>query len=178
MFFLIFILSFINTHAQQKINSANEYQLKLAYIYNFTKFIEWPESKLKESDTFNICTVNFNPFSNEINKTFANKFIQNKNTVIMNIDDTQIDNLKQCNLIFYNKKVPNYSSLLRTINSNVLTIGEDPIFQKAGGIINFVITDTNLLRFEINNDLANKANLKISSKLLSIATIYKNNLEQ
>ena len=53
-------------------------------------------------------------------------------------------------------------------DSNVLSVGEMDGFAKRGGIINLVkIAET--IRFEINNDAAGQAQIKISSQLLKIA---------
>jgi hypothetical protein len=50
----------------------------------------------------------------------------------------------------------------------VLTVGESPDFLRQGGIINFVLEDGKV-RFEINQDAATQADLRISSRLLRLA---------
>ena len=55
---------------------------------------------------------------------------------------------------------------------NVLTVGEDGAFTQCGGIINFVKED-NRVRFEVNVTAAERAGLKISSRLLALARIVK-----
>jgi hypothetical protein len=50
----------------------------------------------------------------------------------------------------------------------VLTVGETERFTQTGGMINFIM-EGNKIRFEINDETAKKAGLKISSKLLSLA---------
>jgi hypothetical protein len=51
----------------------------------------------------------------------------------------------------------------------VLTVGEGEAFADAGGTISFVIVD-NVVRFVINVTAGEKAGLRLSSRLLAIAT--------
>ena len=51
-----------------------------------------------------------------------------------------------------------------------MTVGNAPGFTRQGGIINFIMQD-NRVRFEINPEAADRAGLRISSKLLQLATI-------
>ena len=57
-------------------------------------------------------------------------------------------------------------------NKPVLTVGETDAFMRAGGVIRFYLDDGRV-RFEINPDAAARAGVKVSSKLLNLARIYK-----
>jgi dihydroxyacid dehydratase/phosphogluconate dehydratase len=61
--------------------------------------------------------------------------------------------------------------------SPVLTIGEHVPFSRLGGIIAF-IRDGNRVRFEINADAAERAGLQVSSKLLRLAAVWRENPPQ
>jgi hypothetical protein len=54
--------------------------------------------------------------------------------------------------------------------SNTLTVGESDGFAAMGGIINLVV-EGDKIRFEVNPAAADRAGLKISAKLLSMAKI-------
>ena len=56
--------------------------------------------------------------------------------------------------------------------SSTLTVGETEGFATLGGIINLTVEE-NKVHFEVNLLAANRAGLKISSKLLSMAKIVK-----
>jgi hypothetical protein len=65
------------------------------------------------------------------------------------------------------------ADLLRKAGSlPVLTIGEHDGFAAAGGVIGFVVRDDRV-QFEINPDAASRADLKVSSRLLQLATIVR-----
>ena len=51
----------------------------------------------------------------------------------------------------------------------VLTVGEGATFAEAGGIISFVIEDQ-VVRFAVNLSASEKADLRLSSRMLEIAT--------
>ena len=56
--------------------------------------------------------------------------------------------------------------------SSTLTVGETEGFAEQGGIINLTVEE-NKVHFEVNPLAAERAGLKISSKLLNIAKIVK-----
>jgi len=60
------------------------------------------------------------------------------------------------------------STRLKTLP--ILTVGESEAFGRAGGIAWFRL-EGNKLRFAINLDAARRAGLKISSRLLGVATV-------
>ena len=61
--------------------------------------------------------------------------------------------------------------------SPVLTVGEHVQFSRLGGVIAF-IRDGNRVRFEINLDAADRAGLQVSSKLLRLAAVWRENPPQ
>ena len=52
--------------------------------------------------------------------------------------------------------------------AHVLTVGEADEFCRDGGIINWII-DQNRVRFDVNIDAAQSAELRVSSQLLDLA---------
>jgi len=61
--------------------------------------------------------------------------------------------------------------------SSVLLVGDSPGFAAAGGMIQFQTQD-NRIRFSINPDAAERAGLRLSSQLLSLATIIHDSSER
>ncbi len=60
-------------------------------------------------------------------------------------------------------------AILEDVKGNsVLTVGESGHFAQEGGMIGFCLEE-NKIRFEINLEAAQKAQLKISSRLLALA---------
>jgi hypothetical protein len=79
-----------------------------------------------------------------------------------------------CHILFissYEKR--HIQEILKSIKGlNILTIGDTDGFARKGIVINFY-TEGQKIRFEINLDAAKRANLTISSRLLSLARIVR-----
>lgn len=154
-------------HAQTP--APSEYQLKAAFIYNFTKFIDWPaEAFANEESPFVIGILGENPFGDYLNQATANKAI-NTHPITIQIF-RELADVKPCHLLFVNQsKMSEVPEAFKKLASfPVLTVGESGQFIEAGGIVNFV-EEARKIRFQINEPAAKAAKLKMSSKLLSLA---------
>ena len=82
--------------------------------------------------------------------------------------------MDSCHILFISAlEKERVASILKFLKSScILTISDIEGFAQSGGIINFVIEE-NKVRFEINIDAANRAGIKISSKVLKLAKIIK-----
>ncbi len=160
-------------HAEQ--SKIREYQLKAAFLYNFARFVEWPEESFTDSDdTVNLCVWGKDPFGPLLDRVIEGKTARGRGLVIKRL--TGAEEMKSCQIVFVSFSNENLlPGLLNTLgNTAVLTVGEGEGFARGGGVINFVIEEDKV-RFEINVDAADRAGLKISSKLLKLARIVKDN---
>ena len=80
--------------------------------------------------------------------------------------------MEACHILFISSsEEERLAKIIETLkDSSILTVGEVKQFAQRGGIINFIVKE-NKIRFEINVDAAERAKLKISSKLLKLAII-------
>ena len=154
--------------------SPGEYVVKAAFLYNFAKFVEWPEQAFSDDNSPIILGIlGEDPFREAI-ETIRGKAVRRRRLLVKKA--ARVEDLKGCHMIFISSsekyKLPQVLKLLD--GNNVLTIGDMEDFAKKGGIVNF-IKDGNKVRFEINIDSAKAAGLKISSKLLKLAKIVETN---
>ena len=148
---------------------SKEYQLKAAFIYNFTKFVDWPAQRSESKDSpFTIGVFGKNPFGDELNKLVQGRSVSGRPIIIKNITST--NEAVSVDLLFVsNGQEELLGKLLGAIQSaGVLTIGESKSFADYGGIINFV-TEADKIRFEINLDEAERGGLKLRAQLLKLA---------
>jgi hypothetical protein len=148
-----------------------EYPLKLAFLYNFAKFVEWPSGSFRSPDgTLAICIVGHNPFSLDIENQLRSRPAGDHSVEFVVLKTT--DALNACHIVFI--PVTEKDQATRIVRSltgaSVLTVGESEGFAVRGGIINFTVEEGNI-RFEINRRAADRAGLKISSRLLNLAKI-------
>jgi hypothetical protein len=166
---LLFVVLSGATHSfggQQ--SKPEEYQVKAVYLYNFGRFVKWPESGAKD-DAFTICVLGRDPFEVILDSTLANEKIDSHKLVAKRIANYK--EAKSCRIVFISaselSRAKEILSLLE--GSPVLTVSDMSSFVSNGGMIQFVLQD-NKVRFEVNLTAAEKAGLTLSSQLLKVAT--------
>ena len=150
-------------------SGATEYQIKAAFLYNFTRFVEWPADVFNSPDTaMQICILGENPFGEDLDTLVHNKMVAGHALRVVQL--RKAPQIKDCQILFIAAPAGSQTreALQRAQGLSVLTVGEVPGFASQGGIINFVL-ENERVRFEINDKAATEARLKISSKLLSLA---------
>jgi hypothetical protein len=163
---LFFISLGFNALAQTQ---PSEYQIKAAFLFNFAKFVEWPPDVFPGTNSpIVVGVLGNNVFGNDLEKTIRDKTINNHPFRFLEV--TSVTEAAHCQILFIS---PSEKDNLRKIvdnlhNASVLTVSETDEFIKAGGMINFMIVDSKI-RFQISDNAARKARLRISSKLLSLA---------
>ena len=161
------------TGALAQSKEASEYEVKAAFLYNFAKFVEWPPDASRDlSDPLTICIVGQDPFGTVLDEAVRGKTISGHNLVIRRLKPGQT--WKGCQIAFISSSEGKdlLSILEGSKRSGVLTVGETEGFAQLGGMINFVI-EQERVHFEVNVEDAERAGLKISSKLLSLAKIVR-----
>lgn len=148
---------------------ASEYQVKAAFIYNFAKFVEWPRNAFPNTNSPIVLGIlGKNVFGSDLEKTIRDRKVNNHPFVFKTL--TSAAEATNCHILFVSSSEKgDFAKIVSTLhNATVLTVSETDGFIKAGGMINFTFEDTKV-RFQINDEAAKKAGLKISSKLLSLA---------
>jgi len=156
----------------------DEYQVKAAFIYNFAKFVEWPPHTFKTStDPIMICVLGENPFGNVLDQAVTGKTVDGRRFLVRQLSGEQT--AAGCQILFVSSSERYRSHAIltevktgETKNGAVLTIGETDDFTMQGGVINFKI-EAGRVRLQVNVDAAERAKLRISSKLLSLAEIVR-----
>lgn len=141
-----------------------ETKIKAAYLYNFTKFVDWPDKKGK---AIQICVTGDDSLGKLLEDLASKQGGQEKFTVI---SGSKI-NPTECQILYLNGSNREVDTLLNSAKEqNILTVSDNEHFSERGGIIT-LFWDNGKIRFEINLLAVSKTNLKISSKLLELAKI-------
>lgn len=153
----------------------SEYQVKAALILNVAKFVEWPAGQFKDADDPLVFGVlGRDPFSDALEKTFRDQKVGGRHFVIRRA--ALVQELGKCQLVFVSESERDrLGPILEALGKlRALTIGEGDGFAAAGGVLGFV-REAKRIHFEINPTAAERSELKISSKLLKLARIVKEN---
>jgi hypothetical protein len=151
---------------------STEYRIKAAFLYNFTSFVTWPEEFAGQTG-FTLCVFGDDPFGVLLDR-LAGKSVKNTKLVVRRLESLAL--LDQCQLVFISEISSEQlgATLALLHRLPVLTVSDMHGFTELGGIIEFRIID-NKVRFDINLNAAESAGLTISSKLLSLATRFRQN---
>jgi len=159
-------------HAQTQ-GSLLEYQVKAAFLLNFTKFVEWPAVAFAAPDApITICVLGQDPFGTILDRTIEGENVNNHGVRARRL--LPDGDLRSCHILFISQSErERFAQIVsRLRGSSVLTVSELPGFADAGGMIEFLIEEGKA-RFYINAATAEAAGLKLSSRLLRVAKEVK-----
>ena len=141
-----------------------EYQVKAAFLFNFTKFVQWPSTAFADANSpFLICIFGSDPFGRALDDIIEGESVQGHKITVQRINT---ETPQACHVLYSSENtMPPWSI---PASSSVLTVGEGDRILSHGGVIAFVI-DNGRVRFDISVKAASKQGLKLSSKLLSVA---------
>ena len=171
---ILFAALSLSQHAGAESNAPSEYQVKAAFLYNFLKFVEWPERHSTVSNALiTLCILGNDPFGNIMNG-FKDKQVAGKKIFLRQMRSTS--GIRDCEALFISGSEKGDVEAIAELASglHILTIGDTERFAQKGVIINMFM-ENNKVRFEINIDAAKQAGLRIDSRLLNLATIVRSN---
>ena len=145
-------------------------KIKAVFLYNFTKYIEWP--KEERSGKFVFGVLGNSPLYTELSNMSKTKKVNGSPIEVKKFNSP--NEINGCHVIY----VPPASSgkwtevLKKVSGKSTLLVSEKPGLAKQGAIINFVVKD-NRQKFELNLSNAQKHELKVSSSLEALAIVVK-----
>lgn len=152
---------------------SQEYKVKAAFIQKLIQFVDWPGNAFEgDQSPIVICVLGENRFGDALEEAVRGKVINGRSVSVTY--RARGEEMPRCQVLFVSSSENGrLEEIFRAVDGKpVLTIGEGEEFPAAGGTIRFYLEEKKL-RFEINPRSAEKARLTISSKLMSLARIYK-----
>lgn len=171
-FILVFFCPFASIHgAPDEPRPINE--VKAAFIYQFTKFISWPDACFETKNSpFVICVIGNDDIVKHLRATVEGKKANDHKYEVVHLKDVKEG--PKCHIVFMaTSSNPNDRGWANRYEApGTLTICSSERFTRNGGIMR-LFEDDNTLKMEINVDAAKRAKLKISSKLLNLVEIVR-----
>jgi hypothetical protein len=150
-----------------------EYQVKAAYMANFSKFVDWP-AKAAKGESFNICVLGQDPFGPVLDAAVAGATVDGVPVAAKRISRPQ--DALNCRVLFISSSEDSQwkeiQAALRQLS--VLTVSDMHEFARRGGIVQFIL-DGNRVRFEVNLAATGPPGLTLSSELLKLAVNVRRN---
>lgn len=146
----------------------DEYKVKAAFVYNLTKYIEWPQS----SRGLRIGVVGKGPIGELLRQMLEGK--KTDSGPIQVLLSPSDEELERCSLVFiaYSSPKEIHGVLDKVRDKNVLTVGDAEGFANEGGMIGLVRSEDRI-QLQINLEAAQAARFRISSRLLNVSTIIR-----
>ena len=148
----------------------NEYEVKAMFLYNFTKYIEWPAQA--DSPVFRIAISGNSEIAPVLQSIAAKKSIGNKKIEIVTLGSGEF---VPCQILFIPKSENSQVEELarKCQGKGVLVITDECRNAPKGAAINLVKSE-NKIRFDLYMNCARTGGIKISSQLTSLAlTVYQ-----
>ena len=151
--------------------TTEEYKVKAVFLFHFAQFVDWPADDFTgEKGPLIIGILGDDPFGSYLDEVVAGEVINGHPLEVRRFRNPEdIDN---CHILFIKEEGLGQlrASLKHLQDRTVLTVGENPAFIRAGGMIRFLSEDSKI-RLQINPEAARASGLSISSKLLRLADI-------
>ena len=146
-----------------------EYKVKAAFLYNFTKFVEWPAVRTTEPGRpITIGVLGRNPFGDELANITRGRTVNGRSFAVSAVHTTEEAAAVDLLFVCAGEEARMKAMQESLHDAGVLTVGESPQFLAAGGVINFVIVGDKV-RFAVNLAASERAGLKLSAQLLKLA---------
>ena len=164
--------------AQGSEKQEREQQAKALFLYNFANFVEWPdEAFTAPDDPIRLCLFGDIPFVSFLKKVDGTLIGERRLDIQKATRIEQID--EGCHILFVGDEqrvlLPEFWKQIKYLY--VLSVGEQTEFTERGGIINILRT-TDRVQFAVNISNAIANGLFISSDLLALARVIRENTRQ
>jgi hypothetical protein len=149
-----------------------EAKIKVAYIYNLPKFVDWPaDEKPSATEPLRICMIGADPIRTVLGELSIRK-VNERPIEVVQIKDPHA--LPPCHLLYISRSEERQLSLVlqSARGTPILTVSDIPQFAHQGGMIGFV-TEEDRVKIEINQSSVHEAGLKLRAKLIEIARLVQ-----
>jgi len=147
---------------------ADESRLKLAFLFNFVQFVDWPPASLASDNNIRLCVVGNDPFGSDLDQ-LAGRPVRGRTLLVQR--PSRIEEIRNCHLVYVEKLSapgvpPRLSEALR--DSALLLVSSESGSASRGATIEFV-AQGGRLRWHLNLDAARQSGLRISAKLVELS---------
>jgi hypothetical protein len=158
--------------APMAVAETKESDLKAAFVFNFSQFVEWPTNNFASTNSPFVIGVLGG--SNDFVKTLSDLVRNEKNAGHpMTVRASRsVNDLRDCEIVYIgSSEAPRLREIMAHLRDrSVLTVSDMDDFIEQGGIIR-LYTSNNKMRMKISLDAAKRSRLTISSKLLRLAEV-------
>ena len=163
LFLIIVMVAFV-----EKASAQHEYKYHPIFIYNFSRYIEWPATTHTNQD-FVICVVGSKEaYEQMLHVAQKKNQIKTQKIVVKHCPD--LSHVGESNIIFITKHAHTKSQEIHSkLNIPGTLIITEQSRTNQGGHINFVTTSDSKIGFELNTTATQNAGFKVANALVQLA---------
>jgi hypothetical protein len=147
------------------------HQVQAAFLFNFAKFVTWPDDAIQRSGSSLIIGVlGEDPFGAVLEETIRDKTVMGKKLAVKRF--VRIQDAVNSHILFLSSSEESHlPQILKGLErATVLTVSDMEQFAERGGMVAFTVEDQKV-RFNVNVGAVERAGLKMGSQLLKLARI-------
>jgi hypothetical protein len=147
--------------------------VRAAFLFNFAKFTEWPAAVLAPGGALVLCVINDGAVGDMLRDLTKDRLIDGHAPVVLSMK-LGVVTLESCRLLYASglDRVQSAVLLESIKRTPVFTVSDLDDFTEIGGVARLFV-ENGTMKFAINLEAAQRAGLHLSSKLLSLARIVK-----
>lgn len=144
----------------------DEYQLKLAFLYNFAQYVEWPANAFAAPESpFALCVLGRDPFGGQLQQLESRK-LRGRAVTVSSLASVQ--RARGCHLLYVDDAHDAAAAAQSLAGAPVLVVTHLRYDAELGAAIGFV-QQGERLRWSVNLEVARRSGLRLSAKLLELA---------
>ena len=154
-------------HAEAGSSQALERQVKAAFLYKFLGYADFPASAFADSAApVTIGVIGSDEMAAELGRVVAGRQVRGRPIVVRTLREGEP---AQVHLLFVaGSDSVRAARILRSASAALLPVTECELGLQSGSVINFRIIEERV-RFDVSLDSAERNNVKLSSRLLTVA---------
>jgi hypothetical protein len=146
--------------------AVDEYALKAAFLFNFTRFVEWPDEAFEDATSpFRICVLGTDPFGPRL-EALASRRVGARPIAIERPSAAAA--LARCHIAYFAED--SARALRDAAPPRTLTVSSGRGFAREGGMV-ALVTGRGRVQLHVNLASIQRSPLKFSAKLLEVAEV-------
>lgn len=169
IFFLLQVTLPLGAAPTENIGGATASGVKAAFLYKFLGYVEWPPTSAGQSNSpITIGVIGADDVAAELSEIARGRTVNDRSLAVRQLREG--DPLTGIQVLFIGRTDGvRLDQLLKMAQQRaILSVTETDGALAQGSVINFMPVDSRI-RFEVSLEAAEKSNLKLSSRMLSVA---------
>lgn len=156
----------VSSSSPAQAQSRDERAVRAAYLYNLIRYVEWPA----QGKELTVAFAGDAPTSDMIGKLLDGR--TSDGFTLRVVQPASAEEMQRCSVLYVSgaSETDIRKILDKVKGHSVLTVGEDDVFTRDGGMVALVNTGDHI-RIEVNLEAAQSNEIRISSRVLGLATI-------